>query len=569
MQRDRDQHLSSLRDIPGREPCWVRAQIPVTGRLLIQQAKSIINNVQYAKKYGGRFVLRLDDTSKNCEAQFDEGILHDVGMLDVSVDQVSHSSDFFGYCQQHAEKMLLNGWAYMDGTPIAQINRDRERGLASPFRDTPASRNIARFHALLRGDPGADAYCLRAHTREDIKLVHLSMRDPILFIAGKEHYRMGSTYAAYPTSSFCTPIADSYEGITHALRTNDAPAVTGMTTSGRPILVENTRDGQDWTAMEDYPSFELYAWLQSVLQLRGAALYNSNGLQLSHTVGRGQVSKLLDANLLEGWDDPRLPTIIGLERRGLSLSILKSFLYSTGGRQMAQLSWKSLWAANKRYWEQHAARYMAIDDSDYVEVVITEVPRGFVPISVPQHPRNGELGYRTMYASHSILIERFDAAEVREGEMVTLLRWTSVVIREVLRNSHGAVVLIRAEYIPVFEFLKKKRAVTWLANCADLVPLRVIKYGDLLGKPYLEKGDNPVRFFNYNSCSTESLLGDPELRKVPIGQVIQLERRGFFRIDQPNTSPTEPMVLIMVPFRKGKERSRKGKGDGGRFSVPS
>ena len=144
-----------------------------------------------------------------------------------------------------------------------------------------------------------------------------------------------------------------------------------------------------------------------------------------------------------------------------------------------------------------------------------------------------------------------DAASIDEGEEVTLLRWTSVLVTGATRRpSDGMVTSLQSEYLPVFKFLKKKKDVTWLANCADLVNVKLLTFGPLLTRSNIPEHECASAYFNHQSIKTDDAFGDPALRLLKVGEVIQLERHGFYRVDRPYVSPLQPMVLFMVPDGK-------------------
>ncbi|KAG5178931.1 ribosomal protein L25/Gln-tRNA synthetase [Tribonema minus] len=498
------------------------------------QTKSLINCAYYSDQYEGRLIVRIDDSGDPSllDAKFDAAILQDLKLLGVTPDAVTRTSDYFVRCEQMAERLIMTGRAYIDLIPddVASID-----GYVPSCRGRPPAESLHLFQLLCVGHPEGKRYCLRARSGlpgagaseqpHGLGSCSPSVRrqhDPIIYQHGRDepHYRQ-----AYPTPVFAAPVVDAFEGVTHALLTTDDDDL-------------------------------FYTWVQRALGMLPVVASTFGKVELSESaLTQHHMHELVARKAALGWDDPRLPTLRGLVRRGMSMAPLRAHLLSLGAsRRATQVKWESLWSANRKFLEPLAPRYMAVRRDGCVCMTVARAPPGVTTLSVPMHPRNEALGTRTLHVGDCVLLDAQDAESIEEGEEVTLLRWTSVLVTCIQREcTRGATQSLSSEYLPIFKFLKRKRAVTWLANRPDLVPLKLVEFGPILTRA-IGLEDSAMAAYNRQSVHCVDALGDPELRLLKANDLIQLERLGFFRVDTPYKGPHEPMVLFMVPDGKGKSK---------------
>jgi len=403
------------------------------------------------------------------------------------------------------------------------MQAERMERIESCRRNTSAEDNLKIFESLLKGEVDAQKYCLRA--KIDMSSLNGTMRDPVLYrFNDTPHHRTGTKHKAYPTYDFACPIIDSVEGVTHALRTTEY----------------NDRDEQ-------------YAWIQKALSLRTVHIQAFGKMNFVHTVlSKRKLNWFVENNLVEGWFDPRFPTVQGCIRRGMNVDALKSFIISQGAsRRVITMEWDKFWSENKKILEEKSPRYMGVDEKDLVLFTITNVPAEIVSTSVQIHPQKPENGNRVMRRFNKLYIDQIDAATFSQGEEVTFIRWGNFYIDTIEKNVEGKVISMTGRYNPDATNFSKTKKTTWLAAIPDVVPLKIFEFDHLISKAKLEEDDKFENFINPESKKEYTALGDPCLRTVQEGDVIQLERKGFFRCDVAyNGKKDSSVVLFYIPDGK-------------------
>ena len=267
-----------------------------SGFLHIGHIKASMLNYHYAKMYKGKMILRFDDTNPLAEKmEFVENIQADLKTLEIIPDKVSFSSDFFDQIIGYTRQLIQAGHVYADDTPADVMKEQRDAGIESKHRENTVAQNMQHFEDMLAGK--TSEYCIRAklNMQNEVKC----LRDPVFFrCKDTPHHRTGTKYKAYPTYDLTCPIVDSLEGVTHALRT-----------------------------IEYRDRNPLYAWVQKVLNLRKVAIYDFSKLSYKNTVmSKRKLKWFVDEGHVEGWNDPRFPTVQGIMRRGLTVDCLKEFM---------------------------------------------------------------------------------------------------------------------------------------------------------------------------------------------------------------------------------------------------
>ncbi|KDO30413.1 hypothetical protein SPRG_19636 [Saprolegnia parasitica CBS 223.65] len=498
-----------------------------SGYLHIGHIKACLLNDYYARAYEGKLIVRFDDTNPSKEKdEFEQAILQDLARLNIKPDMVTYTSDSFPQITELARQLIREGNGYMDNTSQEVMRDERMHGIESKCRNQDVATNMDLFEKMLLGDAAADGYCLRG--KVDMQAKNKTLRDPVFFRSNATpHHRTGTKYKAYPTYDFACPIVDSNEGVTHALRTTEY----------------NDRDAQ-------------YQWVLDALKLRKVRIHSFARMNFVHSVlSKRKLQWFVDQGVVEGWYDPRFPTVQGVLRRGVTVEALREFILSQGAsRRIVDMEWDKFWTINKRVIDPIARRFFAIDANRAVRLNVHGLPfSGVQGLPTPLHPKNPELGHTVKRLSSSLLIERDDANHFTIGEDVTLMRYGNVTITAINKNSDGEIVSVDAKDHPEGDFKKTKLKITWLAQVDDIVPATLVEFDHLISKPKLEENDNFVDHLTPVTRAEMHALGDHGLRNLQYGDVIQLERRGYFRVDAPYVSKDKPLVLFMIP--DGKQRA--------------
>ncbi|CAH0520375.1 unnamed protein product [Peronospora belbahrii] len=499
-----------------------------SGYLHIGHIKACMLNNYYARRYHGKLIVRFDDTNPSKEKdEFEQSIIADLKRIDIVPDVVTYTSDYFPKIADFARQMICEGNAYMDNTAQEQMREERMEGINSKCRDQTPEENLALFEKMLKNAPDAQGYCMRG--KIDMQAKNKTMCDPVFYrLNPTPHHRTGTKYQAYPTYDLACPIVDSLEGVTHALRTTEY----------------NDRDFQ-------------YQWVLDTLQLRKVIIQSFARMNFVYSVlSKRKLQWFVDNGHVEGWTDPRFPTVQGVLRRGVQVEALREFILSQGAsRRITDMEWDKFWTLNKRVLDPIAPRYFAIAKESSVRLTLTNVSSEVIGIPVARHPKDPSMGNKMVRFCSKLLLERDDVANFVVGEEVTLMRHGNMIVKKVNKTADGTITSVEAEDYPKGDFKKTKLKVTWLADVPDLVPLTLVEFDHLLNKPKLEEGDN---FYDYLTETTRAemhAVGDHELRNMKAGEVVQLERRGYFRVDVPYISDDKPIVMFMVPDGKVKAMS--------------
>ncbi|KAM6082796.1 bifunctional glutamate/proline--tRNA ligase isoform 4-T4 [Chlamydotis macqueenii] len=526
-------------ELPGAEMGKVIVRFPpeASGYLHIGHAKAALLNQHYQVNFKGKLIMRFDDTNPEKEKEdFEKVILEDVAMLHIKPDQFTYTSDHFETIMKYAEKLIQEGKAYVDDTPAEQMKAEREQRMESKHRNNCVNKNLQMWEEMKKGTEYGQTCCLRA--KIDMSSNNGCMRDPTLYrCKNQPHPRTGSTYKVYPTYDFACPIVDSIEGVTHALRTTEY----------------HDRDEQ-------------FYWIIEALGIRKPYIWEYSRLNLNNTVlSKRKLTWFVNEGLVDGWDDPRFPTVRGVLRRGMTVEGLKQFIAAQGSsRSVVNMEWDKIWSFNKKVIDPVAPRYTALLKDAVVPVNIPEAQEEMKEVA--KHPKNSDVGLKPVWYGSRVLIEGADAETLTEGEVVTFINWGNIIITKLNRNSSGKIVSIDAKLNLENKDFKKTTKITWLAETrrAPLIPTVCVNYEHLITKPVLGKDEDFKQYINRNSKQEELMLGDPCLRELKKGDIIQLQRRGFFICDQPYepVSPYSckdaPCILIYIPDGHTKEMPTSG-----------
>jgi glutaminyl-tRNA synthetase len=500
------------------------------GYLHIGHAKAICLNFGIAREFDGKCNLRMDDTNPTKEdVEYVEAIERDVAWLGFAWSgDVLYAADYFELMYQAAEKLIRSGKAYVDDLTADQIREYRgtltEPGKESPYRNRSVDENLDLFRRMRAGEFADGTRVLRA--KIDMASGNINMRDPTIYrIRHASHHRTGDAWCIYPMYTYAHPIEDALEGITHSLCT---------------LEFEDQRPFYDWVVESLDTGFRPQ-------QIEFARL------NLNYTVmSKRKLLQLVAEGLVSGWDDPRMPTISGLRRRGYTPESIRDFCDRIGITKKENVVDVALLEhcvredLNKR-----APRAMAVLRP--LEVVIENFPEGHVEhMDVANNPEDPSAGTRKVPFSRVIYIEHDDFREdppkkfyrLSPGKEVRLRNAYFVTCREVVKDEGGAVVRLLCTYDPATrggnapDGRKVKATLHWV-SAAHAVDAEVRLYDRLFSveDPSDEVGADWKSFLNPNSL--ERLTGcklEPSLAGLTSGARVQFERLGYFCVD-PDSAP--------------------------------
>ncbi|KAJ8925847.1 hypothetical protein NQ315_009699 [Exocentrus adspersus] len=510
-------------ELPGAEMGKVVVRFPpeASGYLHIGHAKAALLNQYYQETFQGKLVMRFDDTNPAKEnVHFEKVILEDVSMLEIKPDIFTHTSQYFDLMLDFCEKLLKEGKAYVDDTDAETMKSQREQKIES----ATVEKNLQLWEEMKRGTENGQKCCVRA--KIDMQSLNGCMRDPTIYRCKNEpHPRTGDKYKVYPTYDFACPIVDSIEGVTHVLRT----------------MEYHDRDPQ-------------FFWFIEALGLRKPHIWEYSRLSMTNTVlSKRKLTWFVNEGLVDGWDDPRMPTVRGVLRRGMTVQGLKEFIVAQGSsRSVVFMEWDKIWAFNKKVIDPIAPRYTALEYDEPVPVYVKGAKEEC--LIVPKHPKNNEVGTKEVWVGPKILIDRVDAESLKEGENATFINWGNLLIKKINRENNK-ITSVEAETNLENKDYKKTLKLTWLAEVeqAPFTPAWCVYFDHIISKPVLGKDEDFKRYIGHETRKEVEMLGDPELRNLKKGDIIQLQRRGFFRVDVPygplnlHICREQPVILFSIP----------------------
>lgn len=287
-------------DLPEAEVGKVRLRFAPepSGYLHIGHSKAALLNQYFAERYKGEVIVRFDDTNPDKESnEFVDNLLKDIETLGIKYRTVTYTSDYFPQLMEMAEKLIREGKAYVDDTPREQMQKERMDGIESRCRNNSVEENLKFWKEMIAGSERGTMCCVRG--KLDMQDPNKSVRDPVYYRCNQTpHHRIGAKYKVYPTYDFACPFVDAFEGITHALRSSEY----------------HDRNDQ-------------YYWIQNDMGFRKVHIYEFSRLNLVYTLlSKRKLLWFVQNGLVEGWDDPRFPTVQGIVRRGLKIEALIQFI---------------------------------------------------------------------------------------------------------------------------------------------------------------------------------------------------------------------------------------------------
>lgn len=517
-------------DLPNAKVGEVVTRFPPepSGYLHIGHAKAAILNEYFAHAYKGKLIIRFDDTNPTKEkTEFQDSIIEDLKLLGVQGDKITYSSDYFDQMYELAIKLIKSGKAYCDDTPLEKMREERMVGDASARRERTVEENLKIFtEDMKNGTEEGLKNCLRA--KIDYKALNKALRDPVIYRTNlTPHHRTGTQWKMYPVYDFCVPVVDSIEGVTHALRTNEY----------------RDRNPQ-------------YEWFLNNLGLRHVDIWDFGRVNFVRTLlSKRKLQWFVDKNYVANWDDPRFPTVRGVRRRGMTVEGLRNFIIAQGpSKNIINLDWSVIWALNKKIIDPVAPRHTAVDVENVVEVNILNGQTEQTVEDKPKHKKNAEVGLKKVIYTNKLLLEQSDAASFEENEEVTFMDWGNIIVRKI--HKEGDIVKsIDADLHLEGDFRKTSKKVTWLADTADKVKVELVDFDHLITKDKLEEGDNFEDFITPQTEFHSHAYADTNVKSLKVGDIIQFERKGYFRVDRAYSEGQEP-VFFTIP--DGKAVSKYG-----------
>ena len=521
----------------GRIPTGVVTRFPPepNGYLHIGHAKSICLNFGVAQEYGGSTYLRFDDTNPIKESEeFVQAIQQDVSWLGFNWSTLSYASDYFEELYKFAVDLINDGKAYVDSQSAEEIRTQRgsltEPGTNSPHRQRSVDENLDLFNRMRAGEFADGEHVLRA--KIEMSSPNINMRDPVLYrIRHVAHQRTGDSWCIYPMYDFTHCISDALEGITHSLCT---------------LEFEDHRPLYDWVLDNSNVNFH-------------PPQIEFSRLGLEYTVmSKRLLHRLVEDGLVEGWDDPRMPTIAGLRRRGVTAAAIRDFCARVGvTKQENRIEMNLLEFCIRRDLEDTVRRGMGVLRP--LKVTLTNWPGGVDELNGKWHGKKEELGTRVMPFSGELYIEQDDFAieppkkwkRLSPGGMVRLRYAYIIRCDEYVTDADGQVTELKCTYIPESRSgsdtsgLKPKGVVHWVSQ-AHAAPAEIRSYNRLFRVP-----DPSADTFleDINPDSLEVLHGFVEPGIVAHeDQRFQFERQGYFCKDPSGSSVFNKTVSLREGF---------------------
>jgi glutaminyl-tRNA synthetase len=522
------------------------------GYLHIGHAKAIWINFTLAQEFGGSTNLRFDDTNPLKEdVEYVKSIEEDVKWLGYEWAEKRYASDYFEEMYKRAELLIQKGKAYVDDQSADQIRETRgtltEPGQNSPYRDRSVEENLELFRKMRAGEFKDGEKVLRA--KIDMASPNINLRDPVIYrIAHATHHNTGDKWCIYPMYAFAHPLEDAIEGVTHSLCS---------------LEFEDQRPFYDWVIaeceMENTPH-----------------QYEFGRLNVAQTLTSKRKLKLLvDENIVDGWDDPRMPTISGLRRRGYTPEAIRSFVYETGiSKSQGLIDLQMLEHFVREDLKLKAPRTMAVLKP--LKVVITNYPEGQVEwLEAENNTENPEMGTRQIPFSREIYIEQDDFMEnppnkyfrLFPGNEVRLKNAYFIKCHDFIKDENGNVTEIHCTYDPEtksgtgFTGRKVKGTIHWV-EASHAVPAEFRLYeplikakddGEAEGEEAIDETEKAEKTFldEINPNSLEVLHGfvEPGMKDAKPQDKFQFFRHGYFNVDPKYSKPGEPVFNLIVSMK--------------------
>lgn len=540
----------------------IRTRFPPepNGYLHYGHTKSILLNFGLARDYGGVCHLRFDDTNPEKEEQeFVDGIVDAVRWLGGDVGHATaqspiyFASDYFDWMYRFAEHLIEHGDAYVDSQSADDMRAMRgtltEPGKNSPYRERSVAENLQLFRDMRDGKHAEGAHVLRA--KIDMASGNINLRDPAIYrIKHAHHHRQGDRWHIYPMYAYAHPIEDALENITHSLCT---------------LEFEDQRPWYDWLLAKLAEIGELTLPLPKQIEF--------SRLNLTYIIlSKRYLKQLVDQQYVTGWDDPRMPTIVGARRRGFMADGFKLFADRIGvSKSDSWIDMSVLEDCQRDVMNAQCERRVAVLNP--LKLVITNYPEGAAETCLaPNHPLQPEIGKRETPFSRELWIEREDFEETPPkgffrlfpGNLVRLRYAFVIKCTGVEKDAAGNVISVLAEYLPETksgspgaDSVKVKGNIHWL-SAAHAIEAEVRLFDRLFNAPYPgRETDNFLDDLNPDSKKIIRAYLEPMLATAAADTPVQFERHGYFVADRVDSTPDKPVWNRAVTLRDGWSADKK------------
>ncbi|HAU1653754.1 TPA: glutamine--tRNA ligase/YqeY domain fusion protein [Legionella pneumophila] len=490
------------------------------GYLHVGHAKSICLNFGLAEEFKGKCFLRFDDTNPiKEEEEYVKAIIDDVRWLGFEWCGMTHSSDYYHELYELAIYLIKKDMAYVDSLSMDEIRAFRgtlqEPGRESPYRNRTIEENLDLFARMKAGEFPDGTHVLRA--KIDMKSGNLNMRDPVLYrIRHARHQRTGDEWCIYPMYDYAHPISDALEKITHSLCT-----------------------------LEFQDHRPLYDWLVDNLPLPAKPVQTEFArLNLSHTVtSKRKLRELVEKKIVSGWDDPRLPTLRGMRKRGYPPAAIRQFCEMIGiSRSDSVIDMTLLEECVRAEFNKTAKRALCVMDP--LKIVIVNYPENRVEqLQAAFYPQNPESASRNLPFSREIYIEKSDFMEnppnkyfrLSPGAEVRLRHAYVIKCQDVIRNDQGEITELHCTYDENTlgknpEDRKVKGVIHWV-SCAQAYPVTIYQYDRLFTDPNPAREEDYFQFLNHDSLQMIQGFCEPAMAEQAEGDVFQFERLGYYCVN--------------------------------------
>lgn len=510
------------------------------GYLHVGHAKSICLNFAVADEVNGKTFLRFDDTNPDKESEeYVRAIKKDVHWLGFDwEDRLTHASDYFDQLYESAERLIEKGRAYVDSLSAEEIRAYRgtltEAGKDSPHRDRTVEENMDLFRRMRDGEFEDGEHVLRA--KINMASPNMNLRDPTIYrIRHVSHQRTGDKWCIYPMYDFAHGLSDAFEGVTHSLCT---------------LEFEDHRPLYDWIIDEVEPPHRPYQ-------------YEFSRLNLAYTLmSKRKLVQLVEEQFVSGWDDPRMPTLAGMRRRGYPPAALREFCRRVGVTKKENLiEMAALENCIRENLDHAAPRRMAVIRP--LKVVLTNYPEDQTEeMPARNHPNRPDFGSRNLPFGREIYIEQTDFMEEAPRKFFRLkpggevrLRYAYIIrCDEVIRDDSGQVVELRCSYDSDTRSgsgssdRKVKGTIHWV-SASHAAAAEVRLYDRLFTVPDPASSDDVLQHFNPDSLEIVRAKIEPSLGKAEADSFFQFERLGYFCPDAVDTAADKPVFNRIVTLR--------------------